>query len=77
MRHGVGRVLVHDIVAQADRRFVEGLEVIANPHALVFYENVGFVHDGDVETAFGLGRRMHLDIAAPVECCRGRSYSWG
>ena len=62
MRHGVGRLLVHDIVTHVDRAVVERLEVIANPHALKFYENVGFVDDGDVETVFGLGRRMHINI---------------
>jgi GNAT superfamily N-acetyltransferase len=62
MRHGVGRLLVHDIVTHVDHRLVERLEVIANPHALAFYENVGFVHDGAVETAFGPGRRMHMNI---------------
>jgi GNAT superfamily N-acetyltransferase len=61
-RHGVGRLLVHDIVAHVDHRLVERLEVIANPHALKFYDNVGFVHDGHVETAFGPGRRMHITI---------------
>ena len=64
MRHGVGRLLVHDIVTHVDHAVVERLEVIANLHALAFYENVGFVHDGHVETTFGPGRRMHIDIGA-------------
>jgi GNAT superfamily N-acetyltransferase len=63
MRHGVGRLLVHDIVTHVDHREFERLEVIANPHSLAFYENVGFVDDGPVETAFGPGRRMHINIA--------------
>jgi GNAT superfamily N-acetyltransferase len=62
MRHGVGRLLVHDILTRVDHTVVERLEVIANPHALVFYAKVGFVHDGQVETAFGPGRRMHINI---------------
>jgi hypothetical protein len=36
----------------------------SKPPRLSFYENVGFVHDGDVDTSFGSGLRMHLDIAA-------------
>ncbi len=34
--------------------------MIANDHALPFYESVGFVLEGRVETAFGRGSRMHL-----------------
>ena len=62
MRHGVGRLLVHDIITHVDHELVERLEVVANPHALAFYERVGFVDDGHVETAFGPGRRMHINI---------------
>ena len=62
MRHGVGRLLVHDILTRVDHTVIERLEVIANPHALAFYAKVGFVHDGHVETAFGLGGRMHINI---------------
>jgi predicted GNAT family N-acyltransferase len=51
-------------VAVAARERVQRVEVTANPHALAFYENVGFIHDGDVGTRFGAGIRMHLDIAA-------------
>jgi hypothetical protein len=36
--------------------------VTANHHALAFYEKVGFVADGEVETRFGAGLRMHLDV---------------
>jgi GNAT superfamily N-acetyltransferase len=64
MRRGVGRHLLRDVVAVAAREHVQRVEVTANPHALAFYESVGFVHDGEVETRFGAGIRMHLDIAS-------------
>lgn len=64
MRSGVGRRLVRDVVAVAERDHVRRVEVTANPHALAFYESVGFVHDGEVGTRFGPGARMHLDVAA-------------
>jgi predicted GNAT family N-acyltransferase len=63
-RSGVGRHLLRNVVAVAARERVQRVEVTANPHALAFYENVGFIHDGDVGTRFGAGIRMHLDIAA-------------
>ncbi len=61
MRRGIGRALVLDAVALARAQGLERIEVIANDHALRFYEEVGFVCDGTVETAFGRGTRMHLD----------------
>jgi hypothetical protein len=67
---GVGRHLVRDVVALTGQDHVHRVEVTANPHALSFYENVGFVHDGDVDTRFGSGGRMRLDIAA------GRGMPW-
>jgi GNAT superfamily N-acetyltransferase len=65
MRRGVARALVLDavdLVGAAGRR---RLEVTANPHALDFYEAVGFVADEATETQFGVGTRMHLDV--PVD----------
>ena len=50
-----------DAVAVARAQGLERIEVTANGHALDFYESVGFVLDGAVETAFGRGSRMHLD----------------
>ena len=41
---------------------IDPAAVIANPHALAFYEAVGFVADGLVPTRFGPGHRMHLDV---------------
>jgi GNAT superfamily N-acetyltransferase len=63
MRRGVGRLLVQDVMAVAQRELVQRVEVTANPHALAFYESTGFVHDRKVLTRFGTGTRMHLDVA--------------
>jgi GNAT superfamily N-acetyltransferase len=62
MRQGVGRRLVADAVEVAGHRGVPRLEVTANPEALAFYLSVGFVVDHRVETRFGPGLRMHLDV---------------
>ena len=39
------------------------IEVTANQHALVFYGKAGFIADHEVQTRFGPGIRMHLDVA--------------
>lgn len=64
MRRGVGRALVHDLIALARLRGVRRAEVTGNPHARVFYEAVGFTVDHEVDTLLGPGLRMHLDLAA-------------
>jgi hypothetical protein len=53
---------VLDAVDRSRERGLTRIEVTANPHALAFYENVGFVLDGTTETRFGPGHRMHLDV---------------
>jgi GNAT superfamily N-acetyltransferase len=63
MRRGVGRALVRDVVGIARRRGFLQVEVIANPHALGFYERVGFFVDREVETQFGPAPRMLLEIS--------------
>src|SRR3954464_12293259 len=55
MRRGIGRELVSDAIAAASRGGFDRLCVIANPHARNFYENAGFVSDGEVATRFGVG----------------------
>ena len=60
-RHGVARALVNDMLARARREGVNRIEVLANRHALAFYEAVGFAVDGVAKTRFGEGLRMHLD----------------
>jgi GNAT superfamily N-acetyltransferase len=62
MLRGAGRALVLDAVAGARARGLTRIDVTANPHALGFYEKVGFVSDGITETQFGPGHRMHLDV---------------
>ena len=62
MRQGAGRALVLDAVAIARELGAGRVEVTANPHALVFYERVGFTVDHEVRTRFGPGSRMHLDV---------------
>jgi len=56
-RHGVGAVLVEAATHEARKRGL-ALTVIANPHALEFYEKCGFSSEGVVETRFGPGIRM-------------------
>jgi len=64
MRGGVGRALVEDLIALAQRRGVRRVEVTGNPHARAFYETVGFSHDHGVDTPLGPGLRMHRDLAS-------------
>jgi GNAT superfamily N-acetyltransferase len=62
MRQGVGRALVADAATIARRWGAGRIEVTANPHALAFYQRAGFVADHEVQTRFGPGSRMHLDV---------------
>jgi GNAT superfamily N-acetyltransferase len=56
MRRGIATALVRDLAATVPR-----IDLTANPHALAFYESVGFVEDGVVETSGGPAVRMHRD----------------
>jgi hypothetical protein len=49
------------MVGFARSTYVARIAVDANPHALAFYESVGFVVDGPTATEFGPGLRMHGD----------------
>jgi len=62
-RQGAARALVLDVVAHARNQGIGRIQVTANQHALVFYEKAGFVADHAVQTRFGPGLRMHLDVA--------------
>jgi GNAT superfamily N-acetyltransferase len=62
MRQGAGRALVLDAVAVARELGAGRVEVTANPHALVFYGKAGFIADHGVQTRFGPGLRMHIDV---------------
>jgi len=59
MRHGVGEALVVDISSLVREQNFESLEVTANPHAMAFYEHMGFVADRLVDTEFYPAPRMH------------------
>jgi GNAT superfamily N-acetyltransferase len=67
MRRGIGRALIDDLVARADRLGLHRIDVTANDHALAFYDAVGFVTDGAVPTRFGSARRMHRDIPSAAD----------
>src|SRR5262245_9834784 len=62
MRRGVGRALVRDAARIARARGVARIVVTGNPHAREFYEDAGFVADGETATTFGPGLLMHLDV---------------
>jgi GNAT superfamily N-acetyltransferase len=62
MRRGVGRALVADAAAIARQWGARRIEVTANPHAAAFYQQAGFVGGHEVQTRFGPGSRMHLDV---------------
>jgi GNAT superfamily N-acetyltransferase len=62
MGHGVGRRLVEDAFATLRAQGRSRLDVVANRHALAFYEKVGFVVDGEAETRFGSALHMHADL---------------
>ena len=60
MRHGVATALVRGICDVLRTRGISRLEVTANPHALGFYQAVGFRAFGDAMTEFGPAPRMAL-----------------
>lgn len=62
MGRGTGRALVLDLIAQARERGARRAEVTANPHALAFYEKVGFTVSYQVDTMLGPGLRMHREL---------------
>jgi GNAT superfamily N-acetyltransferase len=62
MRRGVGRALIHDVLVYAKAKRIARLEVTGNPHAMTFYEKVGFAVYSQVQTEFGPGYRLRLDL---------------
>ena len=64
-RRGVATLLLADAAERTRRDGATRIEVTGNPHALEFYESVGFVRVGEVSTELGTGIRMHLDVSAP------------
>jgi GNAT superfamily N-acetyltransferase len=61
MRQGVARRLVETLCVLAADLNADSLQVTANPHAMAFYEAMGFVPDGVAQTRFGPAPRMRLD----------------
>ena len=50
MRRGIASALVADVALLLNERDFDTLEVTANPHALSFYRQAGFVEIGTVDT---------------------------
>jgi GNAT superfamily N-acetyltransferase len=63
MGHGAGRSLLLDLIAQARRRGVRRVAVTANPDAIGFYQQAGFVIEDMTTTTFGPAPRMYLEVA--------------
>jgi N-acetylglutamate synthase-like GNAT family acetyltransferase len=61
-RHGIGRALIQHCKLVAKGRGMMAILVVGNPHAERFYNATGFTSLGSVETRFGLGHRLKLDI---------------
>jgi ribosomal protein S18 acetylase RimI-like enzyme len=62
-RRGIAELLVLDISERVRELGFETLEVTANPHAMAFYEHMGFIRCGLVETEFYAAPRMKRDTA--------------
>jgi N-acetylglutamate synthase-like GNAT family acetyltransferase len=62
MRRGIGEALVLDLLARLRELGFETLEVTANPHAMAFYEHLGFVKSETVDTQFYPAPRMRRPI---------------
>ena len=62
MRRGIGQALVLDLSARLRELGFKTLEVTANPHAMAFYEHLGFVKFEIVATQFSPASRMRRPI---------------
>lgn len=58
MRRGIGEQLVLDMARRLRTLGFETMEVTANPHAMAFYEHMGFVTAGLVDTELYPAPRM-------------------
>jgi GNAT superfamily N-acetyltransferase len=63
MRRGIGGALLEDVLGLARDGGVRRVAVVAEPHAVAFYERCGFTREGDVPTRFGPAVRMAADLA--------------
>jgi N-acetylglutamate synthase-like GNAT family acetyltransferase len=64
-RRGIGAALVLDISARLDELRFQRLEVTANPHAMAFYEHLGFAVDRFVDTSGLPAPRMSRPTRSP------------
>jgi GNAT superfamily N-acetyltransferase len=64
MRRGVATALVLDMLAVARASGITRIDVTANPHALAFYESVGFADNGVAQTEGGPAARLRLDVVS-------------
>jgi ribosomal protein S18 acetylase RimI-like enzyme len=62
MRRGIGAALVRAICEQLEELDFESLDVIANQHAVAFYERVGFAADKVDDTEGSSALRMRKPI---------------
>lgn len=58
MRQGIGRALFAHLCGTARARGFTGMKIVADPHALGFYERMGAVRIGDEESASVPGRLL-------------------
>jgi GNAT superfamily N-acetyltransferase len=65
MRHGIGAALVTDLSARLNDLGFETLEVTANPHAMAFYDVLGFVELRMVDTPGYSAARMSRPTGWP------------
>jgi GNAT superfamily N-acetyltransferase len=65
MRQGIAKALVLDISSRLHQLGFESLEVTANPHAMSFYERLGFVSDQIVDTDGYPAPRMSRSTGSP------------
>ncbi len=61
-RGGIGRALIEHCVTVARQRSSRILHVVGNPHAEGFYVACGFCTSGSVDTRFGAGLAMQLEL---------------
>lgn len=65
MRQGIAMALVLDIASRLHHLGFESLEVTANPHAMPFYEHLGFAADRIVNTPGYPAPRMSRPTSSP------------
>ncbi len=65
MRRGFAAALVLDVASRLHQLGFETLEVTANPHAMAFYEHLGFVENQIVDTLGYPAPRMSRPTSSP------------